>query len=356
MSKFNGTKTLGILGLVCFLSACGSTNSKTQKISAIKAQQEISTNIKLESDFLKDFQLIQLPGDNFLSAVHKSGSRMLFFSSGRISHSKFQVYEYDFGDQKERRITHQNGHAFHASYHPNNQHVIYASTTDFEKEDLSKLFQIAEVNEDKSWSNLVPQLKSDLFISRLNGTNIIRATYMDSGEQYPIYHPKDYSIIYKLTRDNTSSIESMTRYRKPIGPLSSREGKFSMVDISKSGKKLAWIQFDEDKGFFLETMDWKSKKKENKELKEVLGISSLNWISDSELLMTAQTDDDNVHQLYYLKADLSCMVKMAQSEYGIQNAMLAGKSKLVMTAYTGTHWQLVESSLKELPNCNPPKG
>lgn len=345
MPKFLSSKIAALI----LLSSC-STTSNVKSIEDLKKEDQLSKDLKIESNYLKDIQLIELPGNNFLSSVHKSGDRLLFFSSSRISHKKFQIYEYNFKKKTERRLTHQNGHAFHASYHPNNQHIIYASTTDFDKEDLSKLFHIDEKYPEQSWQNMIPELKSDIYISRLNGTNIIRASYMDSGEHYPIYHPKDFTIIYQLTNNEKSSIERMSRYRKPLPPLSLRNEKHSFLDISKSGKKLAWIKYDEDKGFFLSTMKWNSKNKNVKKLEGVLSISSLSWINDKDLIMTARTEDDDVHQVYYLTENLDCLQKIANSQFGIQNAIASNKH-LYLTAYTGTHWQLVDTKISEKINC-----
>lgn len=350
MPKFLSAKVIALI----FLAGCSST-SKVTSIESLKKQNPIATDLKIQSENLDNIRLIQLPGNNFLSSVHKSGNRLLFFSSSRISHKKFQVYEYDLKKLSERRVTHQNGHAFHASYHPNNQHIIYASTTDYDKEDLSELFQINEANPEKSWQSMIPELKSDIYISRLNGTNIIRATYMDSGEQYPLYHPKDFTIVYQLSNNESTSIERMSRYRKPLPPLSIRNEKHSFLDISKTGKKLAWIKYDEDKGFFLNTMNWNAKNKQTRELKGVLSISSLNWINDSEIIITARTSDDDVHQVYYIPTDLSCMHKIADSKYGIQNAIASSDNRVYLTAHTGTHWQLVESKIKKAFACPPAK-
>lgn len=348
MPQFLSRKATALL--LVGLSACTSA-SKVKSISQLEGEKEISTDVEITSEYLEAFNTLPLAGSNFLSDYSVAGDRFLFFSSNRISHKKFQVYEYDFNKKEERRITHQNGHAFHASYHPNGQHVIYASTTDFEKENLSNLFQIEESNSDLAFQAVIPELKSDLFISRMNGTNIIRATYLDSAEQFPIYHPKDYTIIYKLTRGNSSSIERMTRYRKPLAPLSLRNQNHSFLNISDSGKNLAWIQYDEELGFFLHKMDWKSKKQESLKIKGVLSVSSLAWYGEKNLLLTARFEDDDVPQAYMLASDLSCISKLGESQYGIQNLMGKPGKPILMSAFTGTHWQIITAKWKKVPNC-----
>ncbi|MAF89679.1 MAG: hypothetical protein VX583_06885 [Bdellovibrionota bacterium] len=351
LSKFLGTENFIFLSLA-FLCACTSTSPKNPSYEAKNAIPVDHKKLEVQSSFLSEVKSFELPGNNFVSDTHEKDDRLLFFSSDRLSHKNYQIYELDLGTGKERRVTHQNGQAFQASYHPNNQHIIYASTTDYEKEDLSKLFEIDEAqNPEQSLYVSMDSLKSDLFISRLNGSNIIRATFIDTGEQFPQYHPKDYTIVYRLVRNNSSSIEAMTRFRKPLKALSERNGTRSFLRVSKTGKAVAWLNYSQDTGFSLETMDWKSKKLESYPIKNLEEVRSLTWMDDERILITGRFEDDDMPQLYSLKKDSSCITRLAQAEHGLQSAHVH-KDSIYFTAFTGQQWQIYGARLNKKPDCN----
>lgn len=343
------------LAAAVLLTACFATvQTSNPGYDAKNAIAPDSRQLAFASEYLEDLQSYSLPGNNFISDIHDKDDKLLFFSSQRLAHENYQIYELDLKNKKERRITHQNGHAFQASYHPNHQHLIYASTTDFEKENLANLFDSDSIGKDGQLVLPDTSLRSDLYISRLNGTGIQRASFMDSAEQLPQYHPKDYTIVYRLVKESKSSIEAMTRARKPLQALSSRDGVKSFVRISKNGQKVVWLDWVDNKDFYLETMTWPQSPIERTKLEGLQEVRSLHWIDDQYLLLTARFDRDELPQIYSLKMDGSCLKKLASNALGIQSAV-SQKDSFYFSAFTGQQWQLFSARLRASFSCDGPK-
>lgn len=114
-------------------------------------------------------------GSNSQAFFHSSGTRFLFVSSNRNSHSEKQVYEYDINSQKERRVTFNDGIAQWPSYLRDTE-VVYSSNTDAIKEYPPRLYK--ELHE-KNWAPF------DIYSSDLFGNDLKRWTDSLEADTHP---------------------------------------------------------------------------------------------------------------------------------------------------------------------------
>lgn len=155
------------------------------------AKKSITNEIKT-SDFLltKDTQQITFMGDNSHPRFSPDSRKIIYSSRLRAAHSNSQIYELDFINNKERRITFSDGDAFDPSFIDTHE-IIYASTTDEIKENplINKNFDPATP-------------PADLYTSDMFGTQILRLTHNPGydGEPWFVKPSKDSPMIYFSSR------------------------------------------------------------------------------------------------------------------------------------------------------------
>ncbi|MFK8138341.1 MAG: hypothetical protein AB8E15_08280 [Bdellovibrionales bacterium] len=220
------------------LASCISGKKQTQNNKPVEAKQE-----KYQSSFLEKFEILPIVGDNIITDFHPQREELLYQSKNRLRHKQYQVYRYLFADGIEKRVTHQIGDSIFPSYHPLSEHLIYSSNTDSKKEKIEyHLFKgkkkkaLSDVKIETLLTNFDYGDFFDLYISRLTGAKIIRATSLPGDELYAIYNPKSLDITFNRKIGSDSRLEKMSRFRKGRKNFS-REGLFVYgTDHSPDGK------------------------------------------------------------------------------------------------------------------------
>jgi Tol biopolymer transport system component len=114
-------------------------------------------------------QVLTKTGANESPDWSPDGRKFIFTSHLRAAHSNWQIYEWDLSAGSERRVTFSDGDSVSPHYLQDGDRIIYASTTDELKE---RPLLLQKKNETAN-STRPP---SDLYLSRLNGLDIVRIT------------------------------------------------------------------------------------------------------------------------------------------------------------------------------------
>lgn len=213
-----------VVGFGVFFSSCSHTS--------------VSKHI-VTSDFLgaKGSKQLTFMGDNERPRFSPDGERLIF-SRSKNGHKQAQIYELNWKKNLERRVTYSDGDSFDPIY-TNDDEIIYASTTDEIKE--SPLLNRDFDKEDPP---------SDLYLSDLFGTNIIRLTRQPSydGEAAYIDNPKRPFLFFASSRGGIRGLYRMDFKTTQVSFLSVEKGKKkSSPAVSPDQKKLVWIEKDLDK-------------------------------------------------------------------------------------------------------------
>ncbi|MNJ93242.1 translocation protein TolB [compost metagenome] len=195
----------------------------------------VTKNI-LSSDFLAAQGSKQLTflGDNERPRFSPDGERLIF-SRSRNGHKQSQVYELNWKKNIERRVTYSDGDSFDPTY-LNDDEIIYASTTDEIKES-----PILNRNFDKD------NPPSDLYMSDLYGTNIIRMTRQPGydAEAFYVDIPKRPFIIFSSNRGEIRGLYRMDFKTTQTNFLNVEKGKSKRSPaVTPNHKQLAWIETD----------------------------------------------------------------------------------------------------------------
>ncbi|WP_373998309.1 TolB family protein [Bdellovibrio bacteriovorus] len=189
----------------------------------------------LTSDFLltKNTKQITFLGDNDHPRFSEDGKRLIYSSRSRASHKGWQVYEMDLENNKERRVTFSDGDAFDAIYISKSE-ILYASTTDEIKES-----PLLNKNFDKEFP------PSDLYMSDLYGTNILRVTQQPGFDAQPFFvsHATRPSIFFTSRRGELSGIYRLDLKKVPVSLISAekeKEKRFPAITPDRS--QVAWAE------------------------------------------------------------------------------------------------------------------
>lgn len=188
------------------------------------------------NDFLtiKETRQITFIGNNLRPRFNDIGDKVIFYSSDRPEHKGAQIYEYDSRKNTLRRVTYSDGDAFDPDY-INNREILYSSSTDEIKERLLQ----------KSLDDL--KKDSELYMSDLYGTQIVRATHRSGYDAEGIFLQKlgKNSIIYTSHFDGRSGIFALELPKMSVRLIAARTHmSYESPSLSPEKDKLAWIQTD----------------------------------------------------------------------------------------------------------------
>lgn len=186
-------------------------------------------------DYLTGVESKQLTffGDNSHPRFSFDNSKILFNSIRPPLHKGSQIYEIDLESHRERRVTYSDGDAFDATYISSNE-FIYASTTDEIKESP---FQHRAHNND------VPP--SDLYMSDLFGTEILRLTKQPGFDGSPLLFPHSEKpfIIFSSRRGEIYGIYRLDLENLPVSLIAAEKGKEKKYPaLSPDGGQVVWIE------------------------------------------------------------------------------------------------------------------
>lgn len=185
----------------------------------------------LPPDFLlnKETKQITFSGESMNPRFSADGNRMLFASRGRNFHKGWQIYEYDFRNNKERRVTFSDGDAFDPLYLDGNS-LVYASTTDEIKESPFKSSQVEP---------------SDIYTSGLYGNDIQRLIQNPGYDAHPnlIVIGKSQQLVFSSFRYKLWGIYQYDFKRKTIQPLSSKQGwAKKQPHVNSTLNQMVWVE------------------------------------------------------------------------------------------------------------------
>lgn len=148
--------------MLFLLTAMGCSHKNTAP------EKTVAETFKKAMEFRPSGDSFIKAGENDSPSWSTDGKKFLFVSRNRSAHKNSQIYEFDTVSGQEHRITFSDGDSADPHYLPDGDHIIYSSTTDELKERPALLR--------KKNDQADPLPPSDLYISRLNGLDIVRLT------------------------------------------------------------------------------------------------------------------------------------------------------------------------------------
>jgi Tol biopolymer transport system component len=310
-------KTAGIVTsfLLALTPACAQKSKKIQPIKAPMVTQQVPENL-LKTNSPKQ---LPVPGISLSPNWSSDGRFILYSSRLRPGHKNAQIYEFDFTNNSERRITFSDGDALDPHY-VDQEHIIYSSTTDEIKEHPFVI------------ENLLGQVptgrqpNSEIYLSQANGLEIRRLTKHPGfdGLLKPGQNKQD----FYYTSVNDEDVETiklhLINFETSINNPIFTSDHDSTSEFTASRGHFAWlaaINTENNNPEFLGNGLVLAEKSISKSFPVTLPITQyrdLFWSPGSNpeqdlLVMSGQATGTKFFAIYGLDLQRSCLIKLASS-------------------------------------------
>lgn len=286
--------------------------------------------------------IIALPltkdGNNYHPSFSPDGKKIIYVSDGRDQHKHLQLYEVDIATRIERRITFHDGDVTAGIYGPDGKTVVYASATDEIKEDpyfvedLRKRYLAptdpsaaaspseSDAEGKQNMTYLPGTLEqrepgpSELYESRLDGTNIRRLTNSKGFDGQPTMGDDGRSVVFSSARAGRRELYSMNLKDAKPRRLTSGPLRDITPSLSDDGKLLAWVQVDE--GFLAAQLHFAEVRTMSSvplTTKAALNVSP-NWHpNNQELVFASNRGDQKSFDLFTVDRKGTCLKRLTES-------------------------------------------
>lgn len=275
------------------------------------------SNLSLPSGFqAPKVQKLTGVGVNSQPALSPDGRFLAYISGGRPNHENTQVYVRTLEGQNERRVTYQDGQNAAVVFSPDSSRVLYASTTDEQKEDVHFLKSSLERISGKSKEEAKPksfwqEQPFEIYSSFLNGSRMERLTQSMHYDSEPSIDPTDKKIVFVSAREGRLNLHMMSSNGTYLKSLTKSDAPKASPQFSKDGRHLAWVEYSSDNtvsDIFVADADMKNIKKitDSKALH-----LDLTWMADHRtLIFSSNRDQVQNFELYSIQLDGSCLQRL----------------------------------------------
>lgn len=262
------------------------------------------------------------------------------------------MYEKDLTTGTETRITFQNGDVSHPSYHPHQNLILYASSTDELKENPPLLRSSQE-------GGPLPEAyreTSEVYLHSLDGLEITRLTDRPGFDGEPRFSPDGRTITWTRARNNKLEVISFnpkSRVTSVVTKLGSNPSQFT---TSADGKWRAWVDWDDSFGIArLKIQNGKNDPQEIN-INMVVPKQDPEFSSDSKWLFWAQFDPEaSNHQIWTLELGTMCARRLINNKKGDRRHPILSPDmkRLVYTVVSKTESKSRIAQMGFLPPTGP---
>jgi len=193
-------------------------------------------------------------GESSQPAYSPKGDRLLFVSAKRVGHTQPQVYEKNLISGFEQRITFQNGILASPRYHPKENWILYASSTDEIKESPELLGSGtgsgagAATATNKSNGKIPEDYTTplELYAHTLGDLHITRLSHHPGFDGEPQFSPDGTRVTWTQTQQDSTKIIELHRSEGAQRTFTKLEGKPTQFVVAPNGKWAAWVEWNAD--------------------------------------------------------------------------------------------------------------
>jgi TolB protein len=311
MKKSHHRKLLEKLPFVMFFLLLSCQSSRIE--NSVDA-----SNLSLPSGYKPPVvQKLTGAGVNSQGALSPDGRFLAFISSSRPNHDNPQVYVRTLQGGQERRLTFQDGQTAGVVFSPDSGRVIYASTTDEQKEDTNFIkASLERISGKSSGEAKVPtfwqEQPFELYTSLLSGSRIERLTQSPLYDSEPSVDPADKKIVFISARDRGMNLHLLSTTGTYLQRLTTTSSVKARPQFSKDGRMLAWIEYGPD----LTTSDLFVADSNLRKVQKITDGKALHlhptWMADHKtLIFSSNRDHASNFELYSIQLDGTCLQRLS---------------------------------------------
>lgn len=276
------------------------------------------------------------------------GDRLLFVSGQRRAHSQPQVYEYYLDQKTDRRITFQDGHTFQPRYHPQEEQIVYSSTTD-ELKDYSRLLNPVSPTAKK------PEPFSyamEVYLHALEGLEIIRLTRRQGFDGEARFSADGAGLTWTQVTPKGMSVVAWNRRTQALRPISAGGKQASNYSTAPSGDQRAWLEWDKE--LTTAQVHWQKDKVKLAITTDTTAKADLTFSPDAKWLLWAARPANSItdtYDLWLYDFEKGCARQVTKSLASERDPTLSPDMKwLTYTKVTQTRSRIMRMAFK------PPSG
>ena len=293
-------------------------------------------------------------GENSEGRFSPDGQRIIFQSKNRSKHSNSQIYVYSVKSQKDRRVTYNDGEDTGPDFNKGGTRILYASTTDEEKEHPDPLSSPPPVPAELPV--ILGKLPDcEVYISEPDGSHISRLTQVPGFDGEAKFSPDDRHIVYTSGRTGDYDLFEMNLYGEDQRRMSSAKGYNGQGAYSPDGKTIALAaSHGDEKVMEIFVMDRWGIKPKALTTKAAIHWNP-TWSPDGKkILFSSNRDDEKNFELYSVNPDGTCLKRLTYaSGWDLYPDVSADGTKVLFTSNRSGVNQLYVMDYVESKDCLP---
>ncbi len=255
-------------------------------------------------------------GENFNGVFSRDGKKVLFIGRNRPQHLYTQVYELDLETLKEKRVTHQDGIVVYARYLNENK-LVYASTTDEQKEDLDRLVKNMKGGDKDTPLKIFEEdnldLPLELYLSNADGSDMARLTDSRGYDGSPSVDPKGRSIVFTSFRFGDGDLFQLNLPGGKPTRITTQPGIDIEPQYSRDGLQLVWIRRDRQaKTSVVMLANENGKKSRQLELRPGI-YQNPSFMDNTTLLFSSNFEEPGNFEIYAMDLTSQCIRRVTNN-------------------------------------------
>jgi TolB protein len=335
-------KSLLAAVLIFAISACHTPQTKEPLDNSGNSVKKQASAMEQPGFTVPGSKPLTIIGYNQHARFSQDGSKIIFESSDRPSHKNSQIYILNLQTRREKRITFNDGIDTSPDFDPAGKKIIYASTTDEQKE-----------IPDEAATDDGPG--SEVYESFADGSEIKRLTNSQGFDGDCVYSRDGHHIYFSSSRDeDKGELFIMNSNGSQPHHLTTIKGHDGQVAPSPDGKSLLWTGTHPDRpGEQIYLAD-----RNGQNIKVLTSKNAIHrdpsWSPDGKkIVFSSNRDDGTNYDLYVMNIDGTCLKRLTQTPANEVYPEFSpdGKS-IVVTIKSVDNSQLFEVGYNEPKDCS----
>lgn len=328
------------LGLMIALDGC-----RTPRVE--KIVQEAPTNpVTSKISWTANSRgTLPLSGENCCARFSNDDRQIIYLSRNRQRHRHWQVYSFDLDYHTEKRLSFHDGDDQGPSLDPKGHFFVYASLTDFIKEEPT-LWRQALGRPASVEVNLGPRFlwsgqPFEIYLSTFEG-QIQRLTENELFDGEASLDSNGRNLIYLRAKEGSFQIIRQSVDSRNGSILISSRNALSEPSLSPNGQRLAFVQFSEDRQSSQIMMADANGRRPQALTSSAGHREAIRWTRDGKYLLFSQrANSEEPAHIYQIRPDGSCSMAVTSGEdFETSPDLSLDGQRLLLSAKIRGEWQI----------------
>lgn len=285
------------------------------------------------------------------SPTFSDDGKLLAFVHWNANLKSPQIFEWNMATKQMRQITHQAGRITEVRYLPQRAGILYTSTTDEDKENPSFLRSFLYPNENREEA-----LNTEIYSSRLDGSEIRRYTKNPGFDGYITQHPLRGEMVYSSKRGPFYVLKRSQFNKTNASIISSGKWEDKSPRFAPNGNQIAWIREREaQKNLLLAPTKYPLVGKDISP--GAYDIVDFDWHPDSQwIVFSAKKQEASFFQLYLYHLQTGCILPITiEDGHALDPTFHPDGKSVYYVLEQQEKYRLLKTTYLPIDSCEPKK-